>query len=573
MLCESASCWTILHSCMPPCPPPTHPRHRQALGILAEVEGAAFARRVPALLPQLADLLASRADADAEAAEAAAEAAAEGEDLLAAAPGWQEAYYSLLLLQRLLEAATAQLAWAAGDDARACWGGAQRLLLHRHQWVRKAAGRLVGGGLAAPGVGEPWLDEAGAGAAGALALAFFRQLDSDAADEALGGQAVKCLVFLCARMHADDAAAGRLPPPLKLAGGGAAALAADELGAAALNGHAASNGGGESAAAEEGSMSEGEDSEGEEEAGGEGEAGEAAAAAAADASDSDVEEDAAEASAADEAAAGSLTLHGLVRRVARLADDKTYARQLQRGVALRFVAALASRLGPQRVGPYLPLLMRPLYRITEPGERGGAVGPWEGCRVGSLAACAVGAAASSAMQHHQAQEPSGWRPRAHTPLLAPLPTPPSSCCRRHRQLPRGGHPGGGGGGPPAGPGGRRRTAGRLQRGARGGAQPARRAQAQGGAAGAGRRRGGRRAPGLPPILFAVSAWLPIELGAICPATNASPCPLVTLLPPCARRWWIPRRRPSGACASSSARRAARRRLWSMCGACAERASL
>jgi len=79
----------------------------------------------------------------------------------------------------------------------------------------------------------------------------------------------------------------------------------------------------------------------------------------------------AEPGAADEGAAGSLTLHGLARRMARLADDKTYARQLQRGIALRFIAAVASRLGAERVLPYLPLLMRPLYRITEPGGWGG----------------------------------------------------------------------------------------------------------------------------------------------------------------------------------------------------------
>lgn len=139
----------------------------QALGILAEVEGAGFARRVPSLLPQLADMLQSRAQQDEEAAEAAAEAElGQEEDLLAAAPGWQEAYYSLLLLQRLLESASAQLAWAAGPAAQRCWGGARRLLLHRHQWVRKASGRLVGSGLAAPTVGAPMLAAGGGSAAG-----------------------------------------------------------------------------------------------------------------------------------------------------------------------------------------------------------------------------------------------------------------------------------------------------------------------------------------------------------------------------------------------------------------------
>lgn len=134
---------------------------------MAEVEGSSFARRVPALLPQLAALLESRAEQDAAAAEAAVEAEPQdGGDLLSAAPGWQEAYYVLLLLQRLLECAWEHLAWAASSAARRCWGGAQRLLLHRHQWVRKASGRLVGAGLAHPDVGEDWLAAGGAGAAG-----------------------------------------------------------------------------------------------------------------------------------------------------------------------------------------------------------------------------------------------------------------------------------------------------------------------------------------------------------------------------------------------------------------------
>lgn len=167
----------MAHPALPPTlktstPPPTHPTTQpltplQALCIMAEVEGAAFARRVPALLPQLAALLESRAEQDAAAAEAAADAGPEeGEDLLSAAPGWQEAYYVLLLLQRLLEFAWEHLAWATSSAARRCWGGAQRLLLHRHQWVRKASGRLVGVGLAHPNVGEEWLAAGGAGAAG-----------------------------------------------------------------------------------------------------------------------------------------------------------------------------------------------------------------------------------------------------------------------------------------------------------------------------------------------------------------------------------------------------------------------
>ena len=62
---------------------------------------------------------------------------------------------------------------------------------------------------------------------------------------------------------------------------------------------------------------------------------------------------------------GALSLHGLVRRMARLADDRTYPAQRARLAALRFGAALAARLGRGRVEPYLPALLRPLYRITE----------------------------------------------------------------------------------------------------------------------------------------------------------------------------------------------------------------
>ncbi|PSC76593.1 small subunit processome component 20-like protein [Micractinium conductrix] len=336
----------------------------QSLGIMAEVEGAGFARRVPAVLPLLGDLLASRAETDAAAAEAAADAApGEGDDLLSAAPGWQEAYYCLLLLQRLLECAAAQLAWATGAPAQRCWSGAQALLLHRHQWVRKASGRLVGAGLAAPGVGAPWLEASGAGAAGALALSFFRQLDSEAADEALAGQSVKCLVFLCTHMHDDDDAAGKLPLPLRPSGGsvGGAANGGAANGDAAANGAAAEH---EEEEEEEKLQEEpagGSEGEEEEEEGGSGDEEEVAA---------DADEVAAEASAAEEAAAGSLTLRGLVRRMVRVAEDKTFAKQMQRGAALRFIAAVASRLGAERAQPFLPLLMRPLYRITEPGAAG-----------------------------------------------------------------------------------------------------------------------------------------------------------------------------------------------------------
>ncbi len=75
---------------------------------------------------------------------------------------------------------------------------------------------------------------------------------------------------------------------------------------------------------------------------------------------------------------GALTLRGLVRRMARLAGDTRWVRQRQRLTALRWTAAAASALGAEAAAPYLPLLLRPLFRITDtattaPGAAGTAV--------------------------------------------------------------------------------------------------------------------------------------------------------------------------------------------------------
>ena len=55
---------------------------------------------------------------------------------------------------------------------------------------------------------------------------------------------------------------------------------------------------------------------------------------------------------------------------------------LQRLAALRFLAALASRLGRPATVPYLPLMLRPLYRITEASSGN----PAEVCRRRHLSA-------------------------------------------------------------------------------------------------------------------------------------------------------------------------------------------
>ena len=313
----------------------------QALGIFVEVEGAGVARRLPEWLAAVSAVLRDRAALNEE-AEEDEELDNEVGNTTSSAPGWQEAYYCLVLMEKILGAAPQCLAWEMGAGVQGCWDAARALLLHRHAWVRKAAGRVVGAGLGEPTVGPHMLGAGETTLPGAIALSFFRQLESNTIDQDLAGQAVKCLVFLSLPMWDADEAADRIPSwrankkAQQTALNGGKGTMETEAKNEALEGARTANG-----------DEEEEKSDQEEE-----------------------EVDAEEADAASEAAEGSLTVHGLVRRMVRLADDKSYVRQLQRGAALRFIAALASRLGASKVEPYLPVLLRPLYRITEPGAIG-----------------------------------------------------------------------------------------------------------------------------------------------------------------------------------------------------------
>ena len=46
-----------------------------------------------------------------------------------------------------------EVRWAAGPDMQALWLAAGRLLLDRHAWVRRAAGRLLGAAFADSKIG------------------------------------------------------------------------------------------------------------------------------------------------------------------------------------------------------------------------------------------------------------------------------------------------------------------------------------------------------------------------------------------------------------------------------------
>jgi U3 small nucleolar RNA-associated protein 20 len=194
---------------------------------------------------------------------------------------------------------------------------------------------------------------------GRLAFLFYKQMEEDAADDALLSQATKNLVFLAPRLYSTDLAAGRVPklaPVSKEQSGDeeeeGSPRADGRTGQQAAAGGQAMlrntvNGTGYEEVENAGEKDDAEDAVKVLEADGEGAEGVG--------SDGGTE-------------TGALTLHGLVRRMARLADDRAWPRTAARLAALRFAAALASRLGRDAVAPYLPILLVPLYRITE-GDR------------------------------------------------------------------------------------------------------------------------------------------------------------------------------------------------------------
>ena len=337
----------------------------QALGLLAEVEGARFGRRLgqPEFVSGLVRTLgAAAAAADELLLERAAAAAAEDggdADGSSGAEGvqWQEVYHLLLMLEKAAQGGLGPLAWQQGPAVQQLWCCiVQSLLLYPHLWVRKAAARLLGLGLGTPGVYSGLLrlsDSTGGSAggvegsgangsssssvsAGQAALLVYLQLEADVVDEGLCTQAVKCLVALAKHLAAAQPADQQQQQQPAGANGLPSAAAA---------------------AAANGAAGEGDDS-GSSSSGDEGEDGsdDDAAAAAGDEDTPGHEQGFKE---------GQLSLLGLISRMVRLAEDTRFVRQQQRMAALRWIAAAVSAVGTAPLLPHLPLLLRPLYRIAE----------------------------------------------------------------------------------------------------------------------------------------------------------------------------------------------------------------
>ncbi len=310
-------------------------------------------------------------DSDAQLSSGAHEDNPEAE---AACPGWQEAYFVLVLLEKIAAQAGAALEWSSSSSSKkkgkgkgaengdaggggsskvvvGLWEAVVRLLLHRHLWVRKAAARLVGHALASPRVCEGLMGSR-AGRAGQLAFSLYLQLECEVTDEAACLQAVKCLVALTPHLQQESDEGEEGAKGVAQNGHGNGVAGGGVLGEEGQDEEEDGAGEGEE---EEGGDEEGEEEEEEEEEGG------GAAAAEEDAAD-DAGDDV---SMAAQVQRRAFTLRGLVRRMARLADDARWTRQRQRLAALRWTAAVASVLGSAGVAPHLPVLLRPLFRISE----------------------------------------------------------------------------------------------------------------------------------------------------------------------------------------------------------------
>ncbi|KAK9840687.1 hypothetical protein WJX84_003409, partial [Apatococcus fuscideae] len=296
--------------------------------------------------------------------------------------GRREVYYILLLVERIAQHTPRQVAWGSGLEAQSLWQAVQGLLEYPHVWVRKASARLLGLILASPSIG-PGLLASQERQAGRLARACYLQLEADSADEALLNQALKCIVFLAIPLYEQDAALHLIPPEQPTPSPAAAGRANGDTSGVDVDGHgtdvvpAANGSAPTSSPAAAGSLpqmerdqeamgasSNGSEHHADGSAGSDQDRGQET-----DGDDDDgdgyrpTEGDAVEGEK--EWAQGSFSLAGLVRRMSSLACDRSYPRQAHRMAALRFIAALSSRLGGDKTRPFLAPLLRPLFLITE----------------------------------------------------------------------------------------------------------------------------------------------------------------------------------------------------------------
>lgn len=310
----------------------------QALCALADVEGTKFGKRMVALGPLVVSVLSSQSSSfDATAIDAAKEEEEADDNAdpdsstnsTSRCPGWQEAYYGLLLIEKVLSKCPSSLTYP-DESPTACrelWELVPKLLLHRHLWMRKAASRVMCLGLALPPIAMAGFWAARETRAAELSFAFFMQLEAEGADDGVCVQAIKCLVQVAIRLKAQE--------DTKRQERDQGTHPIDE---------------GKDKAGDEEEEEEQEEEEEEVE----------------EKKEEDAEEDEQEEEEEKvEAKLQAFTLQGLMRRMAKLAGDNRVMFQTQRMAALRWIAAVATALTGPAITPYLSTLLVPLYRLSE----------------------------------------------------------------------------------------------------------------------------------------------------------------------------------------------------------------
>eukprot|EP00803_Ostreobium_quekettii_P010225 evm.model.scf_622.2 EVM.evm.TU.scf_622.2 scf_622:22710-43215(-) len=404
----------------------------QTLGLIAEVSGEQFSRYEAKALDGISAVLAAHvlvSDCNKDELENDSECAP--------VEGWQEAYHSLLLVEKLvaiLGPSSLLICTIDGTEnghkrpASKVWMCAVHLLRYPHSWVRKAAARLVGVGLAAQGVGVGDTPEGHVGAGcgttlgglgvGELAFMLYLVLEADGVDKDLATQAVKCLVWISPELNkvtrryseqhgqgdgavkvGDGCREGLETGGVNDAAGGqngdgvtdhqrevdeskVGIPAASPSGIGDWSGNPGIDDDVDGAKADDYLMASSAESSMDSEAESEAQhlLGRNSDARPCGVLTTTETQDAASSGRRSRglstrknelrksmpiAGRGALTMLGLVHRMEKLAEDQKAEGQSRRLMSLKFLAALTSRLGAQEVTTYLPVMLRPVYRILE----------------------------------------------------------------------------------------------------------------------------------------------------------------------------------------------------------------
>lgn len=314
-----------------------------AMGLFTEVRRAQVAQLESKILEALCEIL-TRQVLSLDNRRFKMEVSDDGAD-------WQEVYSALVLVEKLAEhlgMKSSFIRYAAEGGSNASiesriWSHVIDLLRYNHAWVRKSSVRLVMHGLAA--MGSDHEDGQGLklfGGKSVMNLSFllFSTIETRSMDPDLVIHATKCLVWIAPSLHSATIAGS---DPVTAANGTHTPQSCDLDAVSTDSGRSVEH----SQVTEAQTVS----------AGGKISASDGGAGMGRMNSNGVIH--------SQDGATEVLHMFGLVRKMASIADDRSVIHQPSRLLALKFFAALTSRLGSTAITQYLPIVMVPLYRILE----------------------------------------------------------------------------------------------------------------------------------------------------------------------------------------------------------------